>query len=105
MSGAFDLNPAILIPIGAFLLACALCYLLRRNGWVWPPRILLLGLIVICLLWIVQASQAADDDWSGTVLVMMVMFVVAPTWLGALLGADLGRRHHAKARLNLVPPR
>jgi hypothetical protein len=38
-------------------------------------------------------------------MIILVLFLVAPTWLGALLGADLGRRHHAKASPNLVPPR
>jgi hypothetical protein len=79
--------------------------LLRRKGWVWPPRLLMLALIVLGVVWTVQGFQAEDDDWSGIGMIILVLFLVAPTWLGALLGADLGRRHHAKASPNLVPPR
>ena len=95
----------MLAPVFGFVGAFALCYLLRRNGWVWPPRLLMLGLVALGLLWTVQGFQAEPDDWSGLGLIILVMFVVAPTWLGALVGADLGRRHHAKANPNLAPPR
>jgi hypothetical protein len=105
MSAPFDFNGGMLAPFFGFAGAFGLCYLLRRKGWVWPPRLLMLALIVLGVVWTVQGFQAEEDDWSGIGMIILVLFLVATTWLGALLGADLGRRHHAKASPNLVPPR
>jgi uncharacterized membrane protein YoaK (UPF0700 family) len=105
MSVPFDFNGGMLVPFFGFAVAFALCDWLRRYCWVRPPCLLLLVLVIARIIWTVQGFQAAPEDWSGIGLIILVMFVVAPTWLGALVGADVGRRHHAKANPNLAPPR
>jgi hypothetical protein len=105
MTWLSDFGGLIFLALAGFALASVLSYLLRRNGWVWPSRLILLGLFLIGVFWTVQAFQADPDDWSGIGLIILVIFGVAPSWLGALLGADLGRRHHAKANPNLATPR
>jgi hypothetical protein len=105
MMDLLDEYGRLLVPLLGFLAGFVLCYQFGRLGWVWPTRAVLGLLLVAGAIFLIQAFQAEDDDWSGIFLVLAAIFVVAPTWLGGVIGAVLGRYHQTRAKPDRVSPR